>query len=115
LVFLGLVFKFGWRNAYKIIAVPVVAALVSLAMMDWFDQLFSLFNLFALLLVLGIGIDDAIFFYLANNSAYGKDKRDTTSLAVVLSTLTTLLAFGLLAISSTEIVYAFGFTVAVAY
>jgi len=108
LVFLGLVVKFGWRNASKIIAVPVVAALVSLAMMGWFDQLFSLFNLFALLLVLGIGIDDAIFFYLAHNN-----KRDTTSLAVVLSALTTLLAFGLLAISSTEIVHAFGFTVAV--
>ncbi|OYV20986.1 MAG: hypothetical protein CG439_262, partial [Methylococcaceae bacterium NSP1-2] len=108
LVFLGLVVKFGWRNASKIIAVPVVAALVSLATMGWFNQLFSLFNLFALLLVLGIGIDDAIFFYLANNN-----KRDTTSLAVVLSALTTLLAFGLLAISSTEIVHAFGFTVAV--
>jgi predicted exporter len=113
LVFLGLIVKFAWRNACKIIAVPVVAALVSLAMMGWFDQLFSLFNLFALLLVLGIGIDDAIFFYLANNSTDGKDKRDTTSLAVVLSALTTLLAFGLLAISSTEIVHAFGFTVAV--
>jgi predicted exporter len=112
-VFLGLGFKFTWRNACKIIAVPIVAALVSLAMMGWFDQLFSLFNLFALLLVLGIGIDDAIFFYLASNGSNGEDKRATTSLAVVLSALTTLLAFGLLAVSSTEIVHAFGFTVAV--
>jgi predicted exporter len=112
-VFFGLGFKFSWRNACKIIAVPVVAALVSLAMMGWFDQLFSLFNLFALLLVLGIGIDDAIFFYLASNGSNGEDKRATTSLAVVLSALTTLLAFGLLAVSSTEIVHAFGFTVAV--
>ncbi len=113
LVFLGLGFKFGWRNACTIIAVPVVAALVSLAMMGWFDQLFSLFNLFALLLVLGIGIDDAIFFFIANNSAEVEDKRATTSLAVALSAFTTLLAFGLLAISSTEIVHAFGFTIAV--
>jgi predicted exporter len=106
LVFIGLGLKFGWRNGLTIISVPVVAALVSLAMTGWFDQLFSLFNLFALLLVLGIGIDDAIFFFIAG------DKRANTSLAVTLSALTTLLAFGLLAISSTEIVHAFGFTVA---
>ena len=106
LVFMGLGLKFGWRNGLTIISVPVVAALVSLAMMGWFDQLFSLFNLFALLLVLGIGIDDAVFFFMA------KDKRASTSLAVTLSALTTLLAFGLLAVSSTQIVHAFGFTVA---
>ena len=106
LVFIGLGLKFGWRNGWSIISVPVVAALSSLAMTGWFDQLFSLFNLFALLLVLGIGIDDAVFFFMA------EDKRASTSLAVTLSALTTLLAFGLLAISSTEIVHAFGFTIA---
>ncbi len=106
LVFTGLGLKFGWRNGLTIISVPVIAALVSLAMTGWFDQLFSLFNLFALLLVLGIGIDDAVFFFIAEN------KRASTSLAVTLSALTTLLAFGLLAVSSTEIVHAFGFTVA---
>jgi predicted exporter len=107
LVFMGLGLKFGWRNGLTIISVPVVSALVALAMMGWFNQLFSLFNLFALLLVLGIGIDDAIFFFIA------RDKRASTSLAVTLSAFTTLLAFGLLAISSTEIVHAFGFTIAV--
>ncbi|MFZ2171917.1 MAG: MMPL family transporter [Methylococcaceae bacterium] len=105
LVFIGLGLKFGWRNGLTIISVPVAGALVSLAMMGWFDQLFSLFNLFALLLVLGIGIDDAVFFFMAG------DKRASTSLAVTLSALTTLLAFGLLAVSSTEIVHAFGFTI----
>jgi len=105
LVFMGLGLKFGWRNGLTIISVPVVAALAALAMSGWFNQLFSLFNLFALLLVLGIGIDDAVFFFMAT------DKRNSTSLAVTLSALTTLLAFGLLAISSTQIVHAFGFTI----
>lgn len=120
LVFIGFGFKFGWKNALKITSIPVVAALFSLAMMGWFNQLFSLFNLFALLLVLGIGVDDAIFFFMAEASrkmqtspdSDNEDKRASTSLAVTLSALTTLLAFGLLAISSTEIVHAFGFTVA---
>lgn len=113
LVFTGLGLRFGWRNALSITSIPVVAALFSLAMMGWFDQLFSLFNLFALLLVLGIGVDDAIFFFMAEKVKEDiDDKRASTSLAVTLSALTTLLAFGLLAVSSTEIVHAFGFTVA---
>jgi predicted exporter len=112
LVFAGLGLKFGWRNTLSIISIPVLAALFSLAMMGWFDQLFSLFNLFALLLVLGIGVDDAIFFFMAEKVKEDiDDKRASTSLAVTLSALTTLLAFGLLAVSSTEIVHAFGFTV----
>jgi len=102
---LGLGFKFGWRNSVTIMSVPVVALAVSLAMLGWFDQLFSLFNLFALLLVLGIGVDYGLFFFMAG------DRRASTSLGVTLSALTTLLAFGLLATSSTEIVHAFGFTV----
>jgi len=101
----GLGFKFGWRNGATIMSVPVMALAVSLAMLGWFDQLFSLFNLFALLLVLGIGVDYGLFFFMAG------DRRASTSLGVTLSALTTLLAFGLLAVSSTEIVHAFGFTV----
>ena len=115
LVFMGFALKFTWRNAVVLISIPLVSTLVSLAMMGWFNQLFSLFNLFALLLVLGIGVDDAIFFFMAADSKankQGHDKRISTSLAVTLSALTTLLAFGLLALSSTEIVHAFGFTVA---
>ncbi len=102
---LGLGWKFGWRNGVTIMSVPVVSLAVSLAMLGWFDQLFSLFNLFALLLVLGIGVDYGLFFFMAG------DRRASTSLGVTLSALTTLLAFGLLAISSTEIVHAFGVTV----
>ena len=107
LVLLGFSGKFGWRGGLAIMSIPAVSVLASLAMLGWFNQLFSLFNLFALLLVLGIGVDYAVFFFLAG------DKRVSTSLAVTLSALTTLLAFGLLAVSSTEIVHAFGFTVAV--
>jgi predicted exporter len=102
---LGLGVKFGWRGGATIMSVPVVALAVSLAMLGWFGQLFSLFNLFALLLVLGIGVDYGLFFFMAG------DRRVSTSLGVTLSALTTLLAFGLLAASSTEIVHAFGFTV----
>lgn len=120
LVFMGLGLKFGWKNALIITSIPIVSALVSLATLGWFNQLFSLFNLFALLLVLGIGVDDAIFFFLADGAGKPEaaqdteagNKRKSAALAVTLSAVTTLLAFGLLAISSTEVVHAFGLTVA---
>jgi predicted exporter len=120
IVFTGLGFRFGWRNALAITSIPVFAALASLAVSGWFHQMFGLFNLFALLLVLGIGTDDAVFFFMAKRTDSTSispennfhDKRATTSLAVTLSALTTLLAFGLLAASSTEVVHAFGCTVA---
>ncbi len=105
LAFLGLSLKFGWRNAVIITSVPLASLAVTLAALGWSGQLFSLFNLFALLLVLGIGIDYAIFFFIA------EDRRASTSLGVTISALTTLLAFGLLALSSTQIVQAFGVTV----
>lgn len=104
---IGLTVHFGWRGAMTLMSIPLLSALSALALTGWFDQLFSLFNLFALLLVLGIGVDYATFFYLAG------ERRASTSLAVTLSALTTLLSFGLLALSSTEIVHAFGFTVAI--
>ncbi|MBL1263781.1 MMPL family transporter [Candidatus Methylomicrobium oryzae] len=107
LVSAGLCFKFGRRGALTVMSIPLVASLAALALTGWFNQLFSLFNLFALLLVLGIGVDYAAFFYLAG------ERRTSTSLAVTLSGLTTLLSFGLLSVSSTEIVHAFGFTVGV--
>lgn len=107
IVLLGLGLKFGWRSALVIISVPLISLAVALAMLGWFGQLFSLFNLFALLLVLGIGVDYAMFFFIAGG------RRTSTALAVTLSALTTLLAFGLLSVSSTQIVHAFGFTVAV--
>jgi predicted exporter len=106
LVLIGLGLKFGWRQGLSILSVPVLSLAVALATLGWFGQLFSLFNLFALLLVLGIGVDYAMFFFMAG------DRRASTSLAVTLSALTTLLAFGLLAISATQMVHAFGFTVA---
>ncbi len=106
-----LIWKLGWRNGVRVMAVPGLAMLTALAVLGWRGELFTLFNLFALLLVLEIAVDYAIFFQMADDAA-ASDKRDSTSLAVTLSAFTTLLAYGLLAMSSTAIVHAFGVTLA---
>jgi len=66
----------------------------------------TVFHCLALLLVLGIGLDAAIFLKETQSSAY-------TWLAVSLSSITTFLAFGLLSLSQTPVLHFFGQTVAV--
>lgn len=110
LLLAGLCWRLGWQHGLRIMAVPVVAMLAALASLGWLKDLFSLFNLFALLLVLEIGLDYAIFFYMAGQDSDPSEKRSSTALAVSLSALTTLLAYGLLALCSTTIVHAFGLT-----
>lgn len=94
----------GWREAVAIMLVPVVAIGITLGVLGWLGEPLNLFRVFALLLVLGIGADFGIF------AARQRQLPAHTALAIALSALTTLLAFGLLSLSDTEIVRSFGQT-----
>jgi len=100
-----LLWRYGPKGAAAVMAVPLAAALTSLGFIGLSGDVFSLFNVMALLLVLGISVDYGIFFREAGSASA------TTFLAVTLSALTTLLAFGLLAFSGTAAIHAFGITV----
>ncbi len=102
-----LVWRYGPKGTMAIMAAPLFAAIVSLGVLGIFGGSYSLFNVMALILVLGISVDYGIFFRES-----GPDSA-TTLLAVVLSALTTILAFGLLAFSGTAAIHAFGVTVLV--
>lgn len=91
----------GLRAAVKIVLVPLAAQLLALATLGLLGFSVSMFHLFGLLLALGISMDYAIF------HSVGKHKL-TVAMAVFLSLLTSLLAFGLLASSSTAFIQAFG-------
>ena len=97
----------NFTAALRILMTPVLAMLICVATLSFLPLNFSLFNVFALLLVLGISLDYAIFQYLAEGH------RQTTALAILLSLITTLMAFGLLALSSTMLIQAFGITLAI--
>ena len=86
---------------------PVIAAVASLSMLGFLGESISLFNIMALLLVLGIGVDYSLFFRETGTES------PATLLAIALSSLTTLLAFGLLALSATTAIHAFGLTILV--
>lgn len=105
-IYLFLSIFLGFIKALRIILIPIVSFLLTVSALSLSGVVLSLFNILALLLVLGVGIDYAIFHCL------GKAEDKATSLAVLLSVLTTLLAFGLLALSDTAVIRAFGQTVA---
>jgi predicted exporter len=100
-------FMFGLGAALRIVMVPCIGLCVAFAWIGYSGVLYSVFNVFALLLVFGLGIDYAVFEHDAGDSAADKDR---TELAILLSALTTLLAFGLLSLSSTTVIAAFGST-----
>lgn len=107
LVLLILVLRYGMVGGILVMAPPAIAAVASLGVLGFVGQPISLFNVMALLLVLGIGVDYSLFF-----RETGADN-PTTLLAIALSSVTTLLAFGLLAFSATTAIHAFGLTVLV--
>ena len=103
LVALALRYRF---ELWRIVLPPLAASVLTLAVLIELQQGINLFHLMALILVLGIGLDMGIFL-----TETGEDEH--TWLAVSLSAFTSLLAFGLLAASTTPVLHHFGLTVAI--
>jgi predicted exporter len=107
LIFLLLIIRYQFQKACLVILPPLLAAGFALAVSAWLGISLNLFNTLALLLVLGIGIDYTLFF------AEMPQHRQTTMLAIMLSAITTILSFGLLALSHTPVIHSFGMMVLV--
>lgn len=105
LIVLVLIVPFGFGGALRIVALPLLAALCSLASLGWLGQPLTLFSLFGLLLVTAISVDYAI---LMREQVGGAA---VSLLGTLLAALTTWLSFGLLAVSSTPAVSNFGLAV----
>ena len=85
---------------------PVLAAVITISVFGYLGHPFHLIHMFMLLLILGMGIDFTIF--IVESSV---DDGPTTLLALTLSTLSTLLSFGLLSLSGQAVLQAIGLTV----
>ena len=96
--------SFDVKRAALVVAVPALAALLTLAILGLVGSPLSLFHALALILVFGIGIDYSLFF--ASAAQHGK----AVMMAVFMSACSTLLAFGLLAFSQTQAIHYFGLT-----
>lgn len=97
--------RYGGLGALMVILPPALASVLALGFVSLLGQALNVFHMMALLLVLGIGIDYTLFLREAHTAQLG------TRLAIALSTLTTVLSFGLLALSATAAIHSFGLTV----
>jgi predicted exporter len=104
LVFLALLPRYRART-WRVLAPTAAASVLTLAILGFTGQHLQLFHVLALMLLLGVGVDYGIF--MQEDRARGDD---APWLAVGLSAASTLLSFGLLALSGTPALRAFGLT-----
>lgn len=95
--------RFGARASLRLALPAIGATLLAPSLLGLAGEPITLLHVLALLLVLGMGVDYAVFLR--------EDQGPAPLLAVVLCTLTTLLSFGLLGFSSVPFVRAIGLTV----
>ena len=101
----------GLRNTLlvgRVLLPPLIAVLFVVTILTSIGERLSLFHLVSLLLVLGIGLNYALFF---NRPFADEDERRRTWLSLTVCLLATLSAFGALAFSRTPVLHAIGLTV----
>ena len=97
------------RRALRVLGPMALAMLLVLAILRGCGVEMNLFHLVALVLGAGLGLDYALFFEHAGDD---RDEQLRTLHAVIVCSLTTLLVFVLLALSSIPVLRAIGSTVA---
>ena len=102
LVLAALWLRFG-RKAWRAWMPTVVASMVVVGVLTAFGAPWQLFNVLALMLLLGVGIDYGIFLQEHEDDPHAW-------LAVVIGAGSTWLSFGLLGLSATPALKAFGLT-----
>ncbi|MDY7578926.1 MMPL family transporter [Herbaspirillum sp. RTI4] len=93
------------RAAWRVIAPPALASLGVIALFGWCGIPLQLFHVLACLLILGLGVDYGIFLQEPADR-----QRRFAWLTVGLSALSALFSFGLLALSGSPPLHAFGLT-----
>ena len=103
-IFILLILKYQFITASYIVLGPIIAASLTIIINILVNNSFNLFSTLALFLVFGIGIDYGLFY------AEAKKRSNYINLAIALSAMTTFLSFGLLSLSATPAIHAFGLT-----
>jgi predicted exporter len=111
LVFAVLAWRYGLRGGGAVLLPTLLAQTIALGILGYVGSALNLFHVLALILVLGVGVNYAIF--LVEGLRGGPRRQSAALLGVVLSAATTLLSFGLLGLSATPALSGFGTTLAI--
>lgn len=104
-IFLMLAVRYGMRRTSRIIAPSLLAVAATPFIAATTGAAFTFFDVIALVLVLSVGTDYAVFY--AETDAR---RRSTTLFAIAISACTTIMSFGFLALSNAMAVHNFGLT-----
>ena len=96
--------RYGWRGGAAVLLPTLLGIAAALGLSGYAGVPITLFSVMALMLVLGVGVNYAIFL------VEGRGREGSAFLAVLLSAATTVLSFGLLAFSGTPALAQFGKT-----
>lgn len=110
-VLAALIWRYGVRGGLWVMVPPVVASLLTFGLAGLVGAAVNLFHLVALLLVLGMGVDYAIFLAEAprQDAAGTSDiRRFVAMFAIVVSCASTIFSFGFLLLSSLPALRAIG-------
>jgi predicted exporter len=110
-VAMTLLLWWGLRDAAmvgRVLLPPLLAILFVVTLFTVIGERLSLFHLVSLLLVLGVGLNYALFF---NRPFSDEEEKRRTWLSLTVCMLATLSAFGALAFSRTPVLHAIGLTV----
>lgn len=92
-------------SAWRVLAPTAAASAITMALLGMAGHQLQLFHLLALMLLLGVGVDYGIFFQER------RERHESAAwMTVSLSAASTLLSFGLLGLSKTPALQAFGLT-----
>jgi predicted exporter len=100
--------RYGWRSVPRVLAPPVLGIGFTLAVLGYLHHPLTLFHGMALMLVLGVGANYAVF--LREGEPHVTHRPGAMYASVLLSAVTALLSFGLLAWSSMPALQDFGLT-----
>ncbi len=107
IIALALGWRYGWRDGMLTLLPAVGAAVLAISVQSWLGEPVNLFNVLALLLVLGMGVDYAIFL------RESRQAMEVAILAVCVATLAAALSFGVLVLSTTPFIRSIGLTMAI--
>jgi predicted exporter len=108
LVGVAFLWRYGVRAAWRVLLPPAAGIVLSVAALGYLGEPLTLFHVMALMLVLGVGANYAVF--LREGEPHVAHLPGAAYAGVLLSAVTALLSFGLLALSTMPALQHFGLT-----